>query len=369
MLDPEGPRRKGLVIETLVTTKLLGKIVAARGESDLIDDLLVGFKYVADVLKRLGREGEYREMQRRPEELVLAAEESHGVIALPHILDKDATPACMYLAGLYQRLRLAGAHAARLLRRHPGTAGRLRHRQPLDHDGRRQRHAAQGPDHGLAAQLAPASSWRATRSRRWSTTGTRRRFGPLVSESERLPRNVIQLQTGRLRGHRASVGHGAQAEVLLPAVAGSRAARPARGRAAASCCRRSAQEAEAAARTIYNDLLAPLGVKLGEVGLALTDLIELDRKQEFERDTLPRLRQAIAGGQLGDLDQLVAWLRAESRRSCCRGPTPCPPCAGHWRWWPPPGPGNCRALAGAASAVRTSPAAAGDRDERQARTR
>ena len=39
---------------------------------------------------------------------MLAAEESHGVIALPHILDKDATPACMYLAGLYQRLAAQG---------------------------------------------------------------------------------------------------------------------------------------------------------------------------------------------------------------------------------------------------------------------
>ena len=39
---------------------------------------------------------------------MLAAEESHGVVALPHILDKDATPACMCLAGLYQRLRGEG---------------------------------------------------------------------------------------------------------------------------------------------------------------------------------------------------------------------------------------------------------------------
>ena len=163
MLDPHGPRRKGLVIETLVTTKLLGQIVAARGESDLIDDLLVGFKYVADVLKRLGRDGRYRQVRRRPEELVLAAEESHGVIALPHILDKDATPACMYLAGLYQRL---AAEGRTLLDYYIGileAAGRLRHRQPVDHDGRGQRHAAQGPDHGLAARDTARAAWRATR--------------------------------------------------------------------------------------------------------------------------------------------------------------------------------------------------------------
>ena len=109
MLDPAGPRRKGLVIETLVTTKLLGRIVAARGESDLIDDLLVGLQIRR---RRAEAPGPRRPLpatcRRRPEELVLAAEESHGVIALPHILDKDATPACMYLAGLYQRLAAEG---------------------------------------------------------------------------------------------------------------------------------------------------------------------------------------------------------------------------------------------------------------------
>src|SRR5262245_47391916 len=45
MLDPEGPRRQGLVIETLVTTKILGRIVEkAGGGSQIVDDLLVGFK-------------------------------------------------------------------------------------------------------------------------------------------------------------------------------------------------------------------------------------------------------------------------------------------------------------------------------------
>ena len=104
MLDPDGPRRRGLVMETLVTTKLLGRIVAEAGDSWLIDDLLVGFKYVADVLKTLERSGRYRDIACRPEDLVLAAEESHGVVMAPGIRDKDATPACMVLAALYQRL-------------------------------------------------------------------------------------------------------------------------------------------------------------------------------------------------------------------------------------------------------------------------
>ena len=108
MLDPQGPQRKGLVIETLVTTKILGKIVEKAGESWIVDDLLVGFKYVADVLKRLERGESYNGVRCAPQQLVLAAEESHGVMLLPTIRDKDSAPACMFLAALYQRLHSEG---------------------------------------------------------------------------------------------------------------------------------------------------------------------------------------------------------------------------------------------------------------------
>jgi phosphomannomutase len=60
MLDPRGPQRRGLVIETLVTTKILSNIVEKAGASWLVDDLLVGFKYVADVLKALETDGRYK---------------------------------------------------------------------------------------------------------------------------------------------------------------------------------------------------------------------------------------------------------------------------------------------------------------------
>jgi phosphoglucomutase len=310
MLDPAGPRRKGLVIETLVTTKLLGKIVAARGESDLIDDLLVGFKYVADVLKRLGRDGRYRDVKRRPEELVLAAEESHGVIALPHILDKDATPACMYLAGLYQRLaaegrtlldyytgileQLGGFDTVNRSIMMAGAVGMQRKDRIMS--WLRDTPPAQLAGHAVTAVI---DHW------------DERRFGPLVSESERLPRNVIQLQTGRFvitvrpSGTEPKLKFYCQ---LLPDPAQPPGQGP-RGRELLQAVRR---EADAAAQAIYNDLVAPLGVKLGPLGLALTDLIELDRKQEFERDTVPRLRQALVDGQIADQAQLEAWLRREA---------------------------------------------------------
>ena len=96
------------MVETLVTTRILGRIVEKAGDSQIIDDLLVGFKYVAHVLKSLERTGRYGQVVASPQDLVLAAEESHGVIMIPTIRDKDAAPACMFLAALYQRLWLQG---------------------------------------------------------------------------------------------------------------------------------------------------------------------------------------------------------------------------------------------------------------------
>jgi phosphoglucomutase len=310
MLDPKGPRRKGLVIETLVTTKLIGRIVAARGESEVIDDLLVGFKYVADVLKRLGREGSYRHVRRRPEELVLAAEESHGVIFLPHILDKDAAPACMYLAGLYQRLRGEGRtlldYYVSILEELGGFDTVNRSIMMAGASGRERKDRIMS----WLRQSPPATLGRYP-VRRIVDYWDEKAFGPLVSESERLPRNVVQLDTDRFvvtvrpSGTEPKLKFYCQ---LLPE-GGSSASRP----EGLELLRALRTEADQAARAIYNDLLVPLGVKLGEVGLQLTDLIELDRKAEFERETLARLRDRLAGNELGSEDELLAWLRHETR--------------------------------------------------------
>jgi phosphoglucomutase len=321
MLDPRGPRRKGLVIETLVTTKLIGKIVAARGESEVIDDLLVGFKYVADVLKRLGREGAYRQVRRRPEELVLAAEESHGVIFLPHILDKDATPACMYLAGLYQRLRGEGRT---LLDYYISILEELGGFDTVN------RSIMMAGASGLARKdrimawlrQSPPASLGGYPVRRVADYWDEKTFGPLVSESEKLPRNVMQLTTDRFvvtvrpSGTEPKLKFYCQllpesrTETKIETETGRTSVNRPRGH---ELLRTLRAEADAAARTIYNQLLVPLGVTLGEVGLELTDLIELDRKREFESETLPRLRDRLARRELCGEGELAAWLGEETR--------------------------------------------------------
>lgn len=88
-----------IVIRTDVTTSLVTRI-ARHFKAQIIDDLLVGFKYIADVLWHLEKEGSFGDVTGRPEDFVLAVEESHGVLVTPQIRDKDAAGAALLMAEL-----------------------------------------------------------------------------------------------------------------------------------------------------------------------------------------------------------------------------------------------------------------------------
>ncbi len=88
-----------LVVRTEVTTSLVTRI-ARRFKVQIVDDLLVGFKYIADVLWHLEREGAYGDIRGTPADFVLAVEESHGVLTTPDIRDKDAAGAALLMAEL-----------------------------------------------------------------------------------------------------------------------------------------------------------------------------------------------------------------------------------------------------------------------------
>lgn len=306
MLDPEGPRRRGLVIETLVTTKILGRIAELAGDSPLLDDLLVGFKYVADVLKRLGRGETVRGVRCAPERLVLAAEESHGVIMIPSIRDKDAAPACMLLAALHQRLRARGEN---LLDYYVAILERLG-----GYDNVNRSLVMQGAD-GIGKKDRIMQSLRRDPPRTLGGQPVRRvldfwdeaEFGPFLSASDRLPRDVVQLQTEAFVATVRPSGTEPKLKFYLQLLPGPTPL-AARGPALLAEVRARASQV---AREIYADLLARIDLQLDDAALLLPDIIDLERKLEFQQRSVPALRDALAAGRFADLDALLAWLRGE----------------------------------------------------------
>jgi phosphoglucomutase/phosphomannomutase len=91
--------RSPIVVKTEVTTGLVTRI-ARRFGAQVVEDLLVGFKYIADVLWHLEKSGAYQDVRGTPEDFVIGCEESHGILVTPAIRDKDAAAAALLLAEL-----------------------------------------------------------------------------------------------------------------------------------------------------------------------------------------------------------------------------------------------------------------------------
>lgn len=308
MLDPEGPRRRGLVMETLVTTRLLGRIVAEAGDSWLIDDLPVGFKYVAHVLRTLERRGRYRHVACAPRDLVIAAEESHGVVMTPRIRDKDATPACMVLAALYQRLADQGRtmldYYAAVIRELGSYDNVNRSIVLAGPEGSRKK------DRIMAAlREAPPRELCGHPVRRFVDYRDPERFGPMAGGADGLARNVLQACTDRFIVTVRPSGTEPKLKLycqLLP----DGEAPDAPG---TDLLQRVRDAAEALARSLYNELLSRIDVSLDDASLLLPDVVDLEGKQRFGRETVPRLRDAMARGRFAALDELLAWLAHETR--------------------------------------------------------
>ena len=306
MLDPQGPRRKGLVIETLVTTKLLSKIVEQAGDSWIVDNLLVGFKYVADVLKELEHHGRYGDIECRPSDLVLAAEESHGVLFLPTIRDKDAAPGCMFLAALYQRLAGQGRT---LLDYYAEIIGRM---GGYDNVNRSiMMSGAVGNENKArimaALRARPPAQFAGFRVLDVVDYHDQDRFGRFVSDSDRLPRDVIQIFAESCVVTIRPSGTEPKLKVYCQLLPGEQSPEKT-GRELLAALR---TRANSVADLAYNELLSRMETSLGPAALRLPDIIDLSQKQRFENETIPALRSRLDQGAFADLDSLLHWMRSE----------------------------------------------------------
>lgn len=78
---------KPLVIRTEVTSELVSRVARGRGAT-VRDDLLVGFKYVADVMNHMPEGHRF----------AVGCEESHGLLVSESMRDKDAAGGALWLA-------------------------------------------------------------------------------------------------------------------------------------------------------------------------------------------------------------------------------------------------------------------------------
>lgn len=100
--DPGGPRLPGHLITTIATSRVLRAIGALSSAVDVTDDLMIGFKFVGQLLDVLDAAAD------GPVPLVLASEESHGYLTTTDLRDKDAASGAYVIAHLHALARTSG---------------------------------------------------------------------------------------------------------------------------------------------------------------------------------------------------------------------------------------------------------------------
>ena len=227
-----------------------------------------------------------------------------GQAVLPTIPDKDSAPACMYLAALYQILQRRGQslldYYCAILEELGGYDDSLRSIMMSGPEGVRRKNALMKSlrddpprELGGCKVLEMVDYW------------DEERFGAFRSDTDRLPRNVLRFITDayivaiRPSGTEPKLKFYCQ---QLPEAGTSEA----KGRELFSELR---ERSNAFARKVYRELLARVGSSIGDVGLLLPDLVELEQKRSFEAKTVPELRAKLEAEEFVDLEAILAWLR------------------------------------------------------------
>jgi phosphoglucomutase/phosphomannomutase len=107
--------RHPIVVKTLVTSKMVTRI-ARHFKAQIVENLLVGFKYIAEVLYQLEQTGAYEDVEGSPDDYVIGGEESHGILVTPHIRDKDTGGAVLLMAELALDRKRNGSNVIAYLR-------------------------------------------------------------------------------------------------------------------------------------------------------------------------------------------------------------------------------------------------------------
>ena len=300
-----------LILKTQVTTELMATIAVAFG-AQVIGDLLVGFKYVGDVLDQLERTGRFGELEAGLDDFVLAAEESHGLLLTPEIRDKDAAGAAIVLAELTSELKESGNALYGYL---IDTYKRYGYCRNLLRSTIMQGAAGTAAINKIQNQLRgnPPSSIGGIEVLSVSDYWDQETFGPFKSETDRSSRNLLTMNLeGGLRATIRPSGTEPKNKVYI-----EKASEPLGADA-------SDEEFEKMRKTVDDEVLAfsnafmgtmlkLIDVELPAYALEISDLVSLENKRHFTANFVPGFEERARGvldEQLG-VESVQAWVDSE----------------------------------------------------------
>lgn len=292
------------VVKTEVTSMLPAALAVHHG-ARVIDGLLVGCKYIADVMASVEETGHFGDLQATLSDYIVGMEESHGVLISTNLRDKDAAGAALTLAELASVEKARGRTLFQALDDAHRTVGVHQTAQvSIVIEGTAGMESIARIQQGFRAQAVgdPVAGLAITRADDFLDEAT---HGPYKSGTDRSARNFL---TYRLAGGaRFSVRPSGTepkiklyveiTEPLLGLEASDEALDASRARAV--------EEVTRIADVVATQAYAFLGVSMPEWALRTSPLLGLAQKQDLVDAFVPELI-VIAKERSGEA--LIAWI-------------------------------------------------------------
>ena len=300
--------KRAVVIKTEVTTELMARIASAFG-AQVIGDLLVGFKYVGDILHQLELQGRFRDVEATPDDFVIAAEESHGLLLTPHIRDKDAAGAAVVLAELTSDLKEQGRtlydYLVETYKRYGYFRNSLRSTIMQGAAGTAAMRAIQNKlrtnppsEIGGLAVVSVRDYW------------DEQTFGPFLSQTDRGSRNLISFTfEGGLRAIVRPSGTEPKNKVYIEK--GSEPVGAEASEEAFESVRRQVdQDVVNFSNAFMKSMLALIDVALPDYAMEISDLVSLENKRRFVDSFIPGFEERTRSLRAGDLGEAACngWI-------------------------------------------------------------
>jgi phosphoglucomutase len=299
------------VVKTGVTSELLTRIAAANGVQ-MLGDLLVGFKYVGEVLEGIAEEGRFRELEAAPADFLLAAEESNGVLVSAALRDKDAAGGALLLAELCARLRqrnqTLGAYLNDVYRRY-GYAANIGYSLVMEGIVGSERVAR------MMTRLreSPPRTLHGRTVERVVDYWDEEQFGKIRSETDRSARNFVRLHCGE--GVQISVRPSGTEPKIKFYVEQLFYPSPSWAGDGFAVARRIMDDAtRQLTLALVDDVLRLVDIELPRPALLVSPLVSLDNRIDFAEHFLPELEVRLHSFSHEDLEKLRAWVEERLKR-------------------------------------------------------
>jgi phosphoglucomutase/phosphomannomutase len=291
-----------VVIKTEVTSSLVSRVAKDHG-AQVIDHLLVGFKYIGDAMDQLEAHGSFAETHASLDDFAIGAEESHGVLVSTAMRDKDAAGGALLLAELASLEKDQGRTLIDTLSRIHERVGYVKNELASTvmrgATGRSRIEAIQA---SYRAQPPTTIGGRTVTAMhdRLDPTGP---FGPICSDTDAASRDVLVFELGD-RARVVLRPSGTEPKCKVYAEVSGPEGTP---------LSTAKVQVDAACRTLTEgfvlDMLARVDIRLPAWALRINDLVSVEDKVRFADEIIPTLVSKLADGEAPQ--ELGPWLDAQ----------------------------------------------------------